>query len=49
MFKDSTSVDDTINQITDQLAMFEANATDFDDFISAFAVDEEGNNADEEE
>ena len=41
MFEDSSNVEETINAITDQLATFEANAKDFDEFVNSFQMDDE--------
>lgn len=40
MFETTGSVQDTLNSITDQLAVFEAQAMDFDEFIYSLEIAE---------
>ncbi len=42
MFDENASLEDTMNAITDQLATFEANAPNFDDFINGLESEDEG-------
>ena len=42
MCEPSITIEDTLNSITDQLARFEANANEFDDFVNTLEVATEG-------
>ncbi|ESO93773.1 hypothetical protein LOTGIDRAFT_228548 [Lottia gigantea] len=39
MFEEETTLNDTLDQVTTQLAMFETNMKDFDDFVESFHQD----------
>ena len=41
MFSEDAKVEDAINTITNQLATFEANASDYDAFIKALEVEDD--------
>ena len=43
MFQDSLSVEETLNDITQQLSLFEANTGDFDNFVQSLDSGEDTN------
>ena len=39
MFENQPSVDEAMEEITQQIALFEAHVTDFDDFVDSLPVE----------